>query len=104
MEVMRAAVGYKFRADEGLRALLISTDPHPLASVKSDCFWGIGFEGEGKNMLAKLLDESAGRAAARGPWLPLAAARPEREIQPGVAKRRSLLTMINVNAESSSNV
>ena len=55
VEVMRAAVGYKFRADEGLRALLISTDPHPLASVKKDCFWGIGYKGEGKNMLAKLL-------------------------------------------------
>ena len=55
VEVMRAAVGYKFRADKDLRDLLISTDPHPLASVKDDPFWGIGYVGQGKNMLAKLL-------------------------------------------------
>ena len=57
VEVMRAAVGHKFRADTGLRALLVSTAPHPLASVKHDSFWGIGFKGKGQNMLAKLLME-----------------------------------------------
>ncbi|CAJ1434116.1 unnamed protein product, partial [Effrenium voratum] len=55
VEVMRVAVAHKFRADPGLRALLLSTAPHPLASVKGDAFWGIGFDGEGENMLAKLL-------------------------------------------------
>lgn len=57
VEVIREAVRYKFRADPGLRALLLATTPHPLASVKGDAFWGIGFDGKGENRLAKLLME-----------------------------------------------
>ncbi len=57
VDVMREAVGHKFRADPGLRALLLATSPHPLASVKGDTVWGIGFNGEGENLLAKLLME-----------------------------------------------
>ena len=55
--VMREAVSHKFRADPGLRALLISTSPHPLASVKGDPVWGIGLNGKGENLLAVLLME-----------------------------------------------
>jgi predicted NAD-dependent protein-ADP-ribosyltransferase YbiA (DUF1768 family) len=54
---MREAVSHKFRADPGLRELLLATAPHPLASVKGDTFWGIGFNGEGENRLAELLME-----------------------------------------------
>lgn len=53
--LMREAVSHKFRADPELRELLLATAPYPLASVKNDTFWGIGFNGEGENKLAELL-------------------------------------------------
>jgi ribA/ribD-fused uncharacterized protein len=60
LQVMKQAIGSKFRADPKLRELLISTAPAPLASVKHDRFWGIGMDGRGQNMLPKLLMELRG--------------------------------------------
>lgn len=58
---MRTAVRAKFLAPgiagDSLRALLLSTYPRPLASVKYDAYWGIGSNGEGQNRLAALLME-----------------------------------------------
>jgi len=39
--VMRAAVRHKFGSDSDLHDLLLSTDPHPLCSIKDDDYWGI---------------------------------------------------------------
>ena len=45
----------KFAACADVRALLISTWPHPLLSVKCDNFWGFHPVAGGSNALAKLL-------------------------------------------------
>lgn len=57
VDVMREGVEAKFRADEDLQRLLLSTHPHPLLSVKADAFWGFDPRRGGANMLAKLLEE-----------------------------------------------
>ncbi|CAE7230428.1 ybiA [Symbiodinium necroappetens] len=54
--VMRDVLRAKFEHD-GLRQLLKSTHPHPLVSVKSDAYWGAGFDGKGRNRLGALLQE-----------------------------------------------
>ncbi len=45
----------KFAACADVRALLISTWPHPLLSIKCDTFWGVDPVAGGSNALAKLL-------------------------------------------------
>ncbi len=45
----------KFAACADARALLISTWPHPLLSIKCDTFWGFDPVAGGSNALAKLL-------------------------------------------------
>jgi ribA/ribD-fused uncharacterized protein len=52
---MLLALRHKFRGDPGLAALLLSTRPHPLVSVKPDSYWGIGLDGAGRNRLGELL-------------------------------------------------
>ncbi len=52
---MLLALRHKFRGDAGLAALLVSTHPHPLVSVKGDTYWGIGFDGRGQNRLGEQL-------------------------------------------------
>ncbi len=52
---MLLALRHKFRADAGLAALLLSTHPHPLVSVKPDDYWGIGLDGRGRNRLGDQL-------------------------------------------------
>ena len=58
---MTRALRGKFSAAEPaareLRSLLASTHPHALCSVKADAYWGIGFDGRGRNRLAELLVE-----------------------------------------------
>ena len=54
--VMRDVLRAKFEHD-GLRQLLKCTHPHPLVSVKSDAYWGAGFDGKGRNRLGALLQE-----------------------------------------------
>ena len=53
--VMRTAVRHKFTARPELSALLLSTAPHPLFSIKSDRYWGVTPDGIGENKLAVLL-------------------------------------------------
>ena len=40
VQVMRKGVRAKVAADPQLRALLLSTHPHPLLALKGDRFWG----------------------------------------------------------------
>ena len=54
--VMRLGLRRKFE-DPSLRALLLSTHPHPLISVKADPFWGFCPGEGGQNMLGVLLVE-----------------------------------------------
>ncbi|KNC48847.1 swarming motility protein YbiA [Thecamonas trahens ATCC 50062] len=56
VDVMRVAVEAKFRADDSLRQLLLSTAPHALVQIKPhDPFWGTGRDGSGANMLGDML-------------------------------------------------
>jgi len=55
VEVMQRGVRAKLLADDELRALLLSTHPHPLLSLKPDAFWGFDPRRGGENMLARLL-------------------------------------------------
>lgn len=55
-DVMRRAVQEKFK-EPALRALLLSTRPHPLLSIKGDDYWGVHPSGQGENMLARLLEQ-----------------------------------------------
>ncbi len=54
---MKLVLQHKFHADPRLAQLLLATYPHPLASIKPDNYWGIGFDGRGSNRLAVLLME-----------------------------------------------
>jgi len=54
--IMRRGVREKFK-NKKLSELLKSTYPHPLLSIKSDCFWGFDAKRGGENMLAKILME-----------------------------------------------
>jgi predicted NAD-dependent protein-ADP-ribosyltransferase YbiA (DUF1768 family) len=54
---MKLVLLHKFHADPKLAQLLLSTHPHPLASIKPDRYWGMGFDGQGQNKLALLLME-----------------------------------------------
>ena len=56
VEVMRRGLAAKFAKVE-LRALLDSTAPHPLVSIKPDRFWGVDASRGGVNMLGHLLEE-----------------------------------------------
>lgn len=60
-DAMRTALRAKFLepgpTGDSLRALLLSTHPRPLASVKGDAYWGIGLAGDGDNKLAAFLME-----------------------------------------------
>ena len=56
IEVMEKAVMAKFSQNEKLRALLISTgDAEIVEDSPRDSFWGIGKDGNGQNMLGKIL-------------------------------------------------
>ena len=54
-EVMMRGLRLKFAACADARALLTSTWPHPLLSIKCDTFWGFDPVSGGSNALAKLL-------------------------------------------------
>ena len=60
-DAMRAALRGKFctrkSRSTALRALLLSTWPHPLLAIKDDAYWGVGYDGVGENRLAELLQE-----------------------------------------------
>jgi predicted NAD-dependent protein-ADP-ribosyltransferase YbiA (DUF1768 family) len=53
--VMMRGIRLKFAACPHARALLISTWPHPLLSIKRDTFWGFHPVDGGSNTLAVLL-------------------------------------------------
>ena len=55
VEVMMRGLRLKFAACARARALLVSTWPHPLLSIKCDSFWGFHPVAGGSNMLAVLL-------------------------------------------------
>ena len=55
--VMRIAISSKFNADHQLKQLLLSTQDHPLVSIKRDNYWGIFADGTGENKLALMLME-----------------------------------------------
>ena len=56
-EVMKTAVYHKFTTSILLQNLLLSTQNHPLLSIKRDRYWGVLPSGEGENKLAVLLME-----------------------------------------------
>jgi len=57
-DVMRRAVLKKFETHEAARELLLSTDDQDIVeNAPGDCYWGIGKDGSGKNMLGKILME-----------------------------------------------
>jgi N-glycosidase YbiA len=58
VDVMRRALDAKFRQHDDLRALLLSTgDEELIEETDTDSFWGCGSDGEGRNMLGRLLME-----------------------------------------------
>jgi len=67
VDVMRTAVRAKFSAAADIRALLMTTHPHPLVSIKNDNFWGFDAERGGENKLAELLMELRDELAAASP-------------------------------------
>ena len=55
----------KFSANEGPRALLLSTGSYELVeSSPHDFFWGQGYDGSGRNNLGRLLMYLRGQLAA----------------------------------------
>jgi ribA/ribD-fused uncharacterized protein len=57
-DVMRKAVEAKFRQNEDARNLLLSTGSAVIVEhTSNDCYWGDGGDGQGKNMLGKILME-----------------------------------------------
>jgi ribA/ribD-fused uncharacterized protein len=66
-EVMRRAVLRKFELHRGIRELLLSTGEEELIeNAPSDCYWGCGRDGSGKNMLGKILMEVRETLRGRG--------------------------------------
>ena len=58
LDVMRAALRYKFAAHPDLVELLMSTvDEEIVEQTTDDYYWGCGTDGTGLNMLGKLLME-----------------------------------------------
>lgn len=57
IKAMRLALRLKFSSDDRLRRLLLDTGDDRLVSIKGDCYWGIGLDGSGENMLGVLLEE-----------------------------------------------
>lgn len=62
-DVMKQGLQAKFKKPE-LSSLLVSTNSHPLASIKPDRFWGIDPWFGGRNMLGVLLEEIRGNRVA----------------------------------------
>lgn len=59
---MRRALEAKFRQHAELITLLLSTgDEELIEHTDTDCFWGDGGDGKGRNMLGHLLMELRGR-------------------------------------------
>ena len=57
-EIMRQAVLSKFTRHDDIRALLLGTgDEEIVENAPSDCYWGCGADGSGKNMLGIILME-----------------------------------------------
>lgn len=64
-DVMRTAVEAKFSQHPQLRCLLLSTGEMELVeSTKTDSYWGDGGNGQGKNMLGKILMEERAKILA----------------------------------------
>jgi N-glycosidase YbiA len=58
-DVMRRAVLRKFERHADLRAVLLGTgDKEIIENSPSDSYWGCGADGQGKNMLGKILMET----------------------------------------------
>ena len=58
-DVMRKAVMAKFTEHGDIRAVLLGTGEDRLVeNAKNDYYWGIGADGNGKNMLGKILMET----------------------------------------------
>jgi diaminohydroxyphosphoribosylaminopyrimidine deaminase/5-amino-6-(5-phosphoribosylamino)uracil reductase len=56
--VMAEALRAKFGAHAGPRAMLLATRGAELVEASPhDAYWGQGFQGEGRNMLGRLLEE-----------------------------------------------
>lgn len=57
-KVMRRAVFEKFAQNEGIKSFLLATgDQEIVENTTSDYYWGCGKNGDGKNMLGKILME-----------------------------------------------
>ncbi|MGW1280223.1 NADAR family protein [Streptomyces tsukubensis] len=64
-EVMRRAVGAKFRAHADIRGILLSTgDQEIVEDTGTDHYWGRGRTGTGKNMLGRILMRTRSRLRA----------------------------------------
>ncbi|MEI5522330.1 NADAR family protein [Streptomyces brasiliscabiei] len=64
-DVMRRAVGAKFRAHADIRAVLLSTgDEEIVEDTTTDHYWGRGRTGTGKNMLGRILVRTRGQLRA----------------------------------------
>ena len=58
-DVMRRAVRAKFEQHDDIRQVLLATgDARIVEDAKNDYYWGIGANGNGKNMLGKILMET----------------------------------------------
>ncbi len=56
VDVMRRAIDAKFGQHDELKALLLSTGAEELIEeTDTDSFWGCGSDGQGRNMLGRLL-------------------------------------------------
>ncbi len=57
-DIMRKAVFAKFSQNEDIKKILLSTEKEELVeNTSNDYYWGCGKEGNGKNMLGKILME-----------------------------------------------
>jgi hypothetical protein len=56
-DIMRLAIGLKFKDNEALKEILLSTGDSEIIEDSPDNYWGCGRDGTGKNMLGKILIE-----------------------------------------------
>lgn len=58
-DIMRKAVYEKFKQNEQILHILLSTENHEIIeATTNDYYWGCGKDGSGKNMLGKILMET----------------------------------------------
>ena len=66
-DVMRGAIRAKFTQHDDCRRELLGTGDAPLVEkTTGDCYWGCGTNGDGKNMLGKILVELRAELRSNG--------------------------------------